>query len=381
MVTLAIWLLYRMQIILCVTNDISTDQRVCRAAASLLKLNAVVRVIGRKCGRALPDVFFPFRVHRMALLFKKGPLFYAEFNLRLFLHLISSKADLIVANDLDTLLGAYLASRIKGKTMVYDCHELFTEVPELIGRKNVKRIWELVESWILPRLHFACTVSISLSAWYKDRYGISMTVIRNLPLRDIKADRQAPNLRSGSENIILYQGSLNVGRGLEKAILAMKYVPHARLVIIGSGDIETQLHELVRINRLADRVTFLGRLPQQDLAGYTLQADLGISLEEAMGLSYYYALPNKLFDYIQAGVPVLASDLPEMAAIVRRFGVGRVCRADHPVKLAIQFSSMLEDKEQRAVWKANLEKASRELCWEKEEEILLDLYRKAINSK
>jgi glycosyltransferase involved in cell wall biosynthesis len=367
-----------MRIVQCVTNDINTDRRVMRTSLSLKKLPAEVLIIGRKLKNTRDLFHSGVQTHRMRLLFNKGPLFYAEYNIRLFFFLLTARADLIAANDLDTLPAVYLASRIRNIPLVYDCHEYFTEVPELVFRPLVKKIWGKIEALILPHVKHAYTVSYSISADYNIKYGIHMSVIRNLPDRlNVRCLPGIP-LKEKGEKLIIYVGSLNVGRGLESAIMAMQYLRNVRLIIIGTGDVEKELRELSSSLSLESCVTFTGRLMPDELQPYITQADLGISLEEKLGLNYFYALPNKVFDYIQACIPVLVSDVPEMKALVSHYNVGMVAHTSEPLQLATIMGEMLYNTEKRSVWQANLEKASLELCWENEESLLTDIYRKAL---
>jgi glycosyltransferase involved in cell wall biosynthesis len=367
-----------MQIILCVTNDIVTDSRVNRIAMSLLKIPAEITIIGLAFPNAMPLPEYPFKAYRLKMLFKKGPLFYAEYNVRLFFRLLYSRADLLVANDLDTLSAVYLAAKFKALPLIYDSHEYFTELPELVERKRIKKIWERLETIMLPHIRYASTVSASIASEYKRKFGIDMKVVRNLPLRMERLPLSSATLKQDGRKIIMYQGSLNQGRGLEMAIRAMSFLDNSKLVIAGSGYLEKKLQKLARSLKLQDKVFFLGRILPGDLKKFTVQADLGISLEENLGLNYYYALPNKLFDYIQARIPVLVSDLPEMASIVNQYEIGRVIHVREPLELAKAFNKMLSDHAQRLIWQSNLEKASAELTWENEEKILLDLYRQVL---
>jgi glycosyltransferase involved in cell wall biosynthesis len=367
-----------MQIVIAVSNDISTDQRVIRTARTLYNLHAQITIIGRSRGERsiLTDPWF--NPVRMKLLFNSGPLFYAEFNLRLLIRLMFLKADLLVSNDLDTLPAVFLASKLRKITLVYDSHEYFTEVPELAYRRKVRKVWEWIESRILPKIRYASTVSFSIARAYYVKYGIDMKVIRNLPFRKGSSLPPAQNLRQGSEKIILYQGSLNMGRGLELAIESIQFIRDAKLCIIGKGDIENKLKHLSVQLGLEDRIVFPGRISPEELPEYTAQADLGISLEEDLGLSYRYSLPNKVFDYIQAGVPVLVSDLPEVRALVEKYNVGMISKTRNAGELAALITGMLENEEQRLKWKAGLEIAAEELCWEKEEQKLIALYQGAM---
>jgi len=197
---------FLMRIILCATNDIATDRRIQRTALSLQKIPCTVSVIGRAFHDSMILPEFPYQVCRIHMLFTKGMLFYAEFNLRLFFILLFRKTDLVVANDLDTLPAVFLASRLRGLPLVYDSHEYFTEVPELVRRPGVKKFWEGLEALLVPRLKFASTVSDSIAAEYRRKYRINMQVIRNLPFRQAIEPPSAPSLRKSDERIVLYQG-------------------------------------------------------------------------------------------------------------------------------------------------------------------------------
>ena len=367
-----------MKVYISVTNDIITDQRVNKIALSLQKLRAEIVIVGRKIKRKVQITGKPYKHKLLRLIFNKGPLFYAEYNIRLFFLLLFKNVDILVANDLDTLPANYLVSGIRKKKLVYDSHEYFTEVPELIGRDFVKSVWTRIEKWILPKIKYSYTVCESIAKIYSEKYSMDMHVVRNFPEYIKDLPKPGINIRQADEKIIIYQGALNLARGLELAIQAMKFTDNAKLIIIGDGDITSDLHELADKYKLNNKVVFYERMPYDELMAYTAQADLGISLEEKMGLNYYYALPNKLFDYIQARVPVLVSDFPEMAKIVNDYGIGLTVNTSDPGQLASVFKEMLENQEKRKIWKQNLEKAAAKLCWEKEEKRLLKIYSKII---
>ena len=139
------------KIIISVTNDLTTDQRVHKVCISLQKMGFEILLVGRKLQNSLP-LDRNYQTHRIQLLFNKGFLFYAEYNLRLFFYLLFKKKEIVLANDLDTLLPNYLVSKLQKKKLVYDSHELFTEVPELINRPKTQKIWLKIEQKILPKL-------------------------------------------------------------------------------------------------------------------------------------------------------------------------------------------------------------------------------------
>jgi glycosyltransferase involved in cell wall biosynthesis len=350
-----------------------TDNRVHKVAVSLQKMGFEPVLIGRLLPES-HDVNRDYSTHRMKLMFRKGFMFYFEYNIRLFFYLLKSKPDVFVSNDLDTLPANYLASRIKRKPLIYDSHEYFTEVPELIGRPFIRSIWTGLEKLLVPKVNAAYTVCDSIAEVYRDLYKVDFKVVRNLPVCSQLEKMQHWQKAEGEPKVILYQGALNLGRGIESAFRAMQFLDGAELWLAGDGDITSRLQEMVYELDLDKKIKFLGRLPLHDLHEVTCQADLGISLEEDLGLNYRFALPNKLFDYIQAGVPVLVSNLPEMRKIVEHYQIGAIAETHQRKELAELMKSALFDQEKRLLWKQNLSKAASELCWEKEEKILQDIY-------
>ena len=283
----------------------------------------------------------------------------------------------MVSNDLDTLPANYLISIIRRKTLVYDSHELYTEVPELIGRKRIQNIWRKIEKNILPKIKYCYTVSPSIARYYNELYHIKMVVIRNLPVRNRSHSLPDRKIELPKKKIIIYQGSVNLGRGLEKMIRAMNFIDDSLFVIVGDGDVKQQLELLVNNEKLTDKVLFTGRLAFSQIRQYTIQASLGVSLEENLGLNYYYSLPNKVFDYIQSGIPVLTSDFPEVSNIVHTYNIGATTQLSDPAALAEVIKDMLTNENKIKIWKTNLDKAAKELCWEIEEQNLLSIYRQA----
>ncbi|MEM7655921.1 MAG: glycosyltransferase [Bacteroidota bacterium] len=362
------------RIFLSVINDLSGDQRMHRIASTLQAAGYDVCLVGRELPESLPLSERPYRTHRMKLWFRKGKWFYLEYNLRLFLWLLGQKVDLLTANDLDTLLANYLATRWKKIPLVYDSHEYFTEVPELVYRPRTRAIWLRLERWLFPKLKHVYTVNGSLARIYAETYGIPVEVIRNVPVRKATPAPAPPT------PILLYQGALNLGRGIELMIQAMHHLPAHQLWIVGRGDVETELREQVNREQLVERVTFKGFVPLEELAKITAQAGLGLSLEEDLGANYRYASPNKVYDYLQAGVPVLVSDLPEMRALVESYQVGRVLPKESrkPEQLAAIIRDIFANQAAYRAFQENCGQAAQELNWEAEQDKLLTIYRQAL---
>jgi glycosyltransferase involved in cell wall biosynthesis len=365
------------RIIVSVTNDLTSDKRVDRVCSTLGKMGFEVLLVGRQRKQSLPLRGRNYKTKRMHLMVEKGAGFYAEYNFRLFLFLLFHKADLLVSNDLDTLIANFLVSRIRGIPLVHDCHEYFRGVPELNGRKFPTRVWKRIEDWVFPKLNSVYAVNKSIAGLYSNEYRNMVEVIRNVPYRNqgITPRNHALLSISRDTRIILYQGSLNVDRGIEEAIRAMKHVKtRAILLVIGTGDVSRELKQLALLEGVSAKVIFTGEIPFQELFQYTQLADIGLSIEKDVSLNYHYCLPNKFLDYIQAGVPVLISPLPEMLAIVQQYQIGEMIENHDPANLAAKFDSLLSDETKLSFYKKNLEAAAAELCWENEEKKLMNIF-------
>jgi glycosyltransferase involved in cell wall biosynthesis len=362
-------------IVIAVTNDLVSDNRIHKIAMTLLNMGFTVTLAGRKFHSGRIKLSRPYKTRRFSLWFNKGPLFYANYNIKLFFYLLIKQFDVIVSNDLDTLTACFYASRIKQKPIVYDSHEYFTEVPELVSRPGVKRIWENIERSILPKLRYCYTVSQSIADIYNQKYGTSFRVVRNIPfkLNTLNNDGYIPPFPT-DKPVIIYQGAVNLGRGIEEAILAMHLVENAILVIIGSGDLIDKCKELTTNEQLTDKVIFTGRITFEELRKLTGFAAIGLSVEKDFGLNYRYALPNKVFDYIQSEVPLLVSSLPEIKMIVEKYRVGLVIEETSPVAIANGIKEMLGDDALYLQWKQNCRAAKTELCWEIEEKTIIDIF-------
>ena len=369
----------RKHIYISVTNDLVTDQRVHKVCETISANfpEYKITLIGRLKKDSTPVNQRTYNVHRIRLRFEKGFKFYAEYNLRLFLYLLFKPSGVYFSNDLDTLLPNFLLSKIKSSALIYDSHEYFTEVPELLGRKRVRAIWLRIESYILPKLKTMFTVNDTLARIYSEKYHIPVHVVRNVPnLVGYINNENVVNVRekygiAPTDFLLIYQGAINKDRGLEELIEAFNFLPEAyHLLIIGSGDVYQTLLEKTMGLKL-NHIHFTGQIPFSELVAYTFQADLGVSLEKSTNLNYRYALPNKVFDYIASGVPILVSPLTELCAILDKHDVGKLLPSHEPKVIAETIESIFANQNQLAIWKENTQKAHEEYCWEKEEKKLV----------
>ena len=320
------------RIAMAVTNDLVTDRRVLRHAATLREAGCSVQLIGRA---------------DLGVRAKNTWRFYAEYNLRLFFRLLRTPCDIVWANDTDTLPAAWLAARLRRKRLVMDSHEIFPEVPELVGRDGVKRVWQLIERCLMPRCDANLTVCQSVADHYKRTLGIDMVVVRNMssltpgpsPAGEgggcrIHCTPLSHGRGAGGEALLLYQGAVNLGRGIDWAIDALGRLVRCRLVVAGVGDLYDQMRAYAASKPWADRIEFLGRLEPDALAALTPQADVGLVMLQDLGLNYRCALPNRVGDFIAAGVPMVVSDMPEMRRVIDAYAIGAVLAAPGPDALA-----------------------------------------------
>ncbi len=364
----------RKRILVAVNNDLLTDARVHRACSSLHAAGYEVELIGRLLPEGNSPLSRPYRTRRFPMRIRKGPLFYAEFNLKLYRTLRKLQGDAILCNDTDALLACYTAARRKHIPLLFDAHELFPELPEVVGRPWVRRTWQALENYIFPKLRYSYTVCQSIAEYYRNRYGIRMSVVRNIPQREkapLKNTVPPAHTQQNTPEIsippgmkmLLYQGTVNIGRGIEWILSAMPLLPDCILYICGAGDCLQEMQQMAARSAAADRIRFTGRIPQEQLKYYTLRADLGFVLLEKLGLSYYYALPNRMFDYMHYGVPVLATDFPEIRRIVEEAGSGSLIDRYEPEYVAARIRDMLQAwsaPEQRAA----LRRRAESYCWE-----------------
>ncbi|MCK0130478.1 glycosyltransferase [Flavobacteriaceae bacterium F08102] len=366
------------RIIFSVSNDLSTDQRVHKICTAFQKLGYEVLLVGRKRRDSLP-LKRSYKTHRMRLVFSRGFLFYAEFSKRLFITLLFSRKNVLYANDLDTLLPNFLISKLTGTKLIYDSHELFSEIPELQNRSFVKRVWLAIERLIFKRLKNVITVNEHIAGYYEETYGVPVNVVRNLApfLPKETPDFSLAKEIKGNRKMLILQGSgINRDRGAEEAVKMMQYLENTVLYIVGSGDVVPELKRLVTELHIEHKVQFLPKMPYDDMMEYTKIADLGLSLDKSTNLNYQFSLPNKVFDYIQARTPLLVSPVAEVKQLVESCDIGYVINTFNPESMATIVKELLADQACLKRWNKNLDEAALRYNWEKEVEKLIEIEKR-----
>ncbi len=355
------------KIVFTVTNDITYDQRMERICTTLSENNYDVYLIGFLKKRSVKLETKTYKQTRLPVLFKKGKLFYLEFNFKLFWYLLFKRFDIYCGIDLDTLLPVFLNARLKGKLIVYDAHEYFTELPEIVDRPIIKKMWLRLEKYLLPKIKYNYTVGAAIGEILSQKYQQPYTIIRNVPVYQEEKENHF------IQNYILYQGALNKGRGLEPLMQAMAFID-AELYIAGEGDLSAELRDFASTLPHANKIRFLGYVRPSELKKYTLEAKIGVNFIENIGLSYYYSLSNKFFDYIHAGLPQITMDYPEYASLNAKYHVALLIADLKPNIIATSVNSLLQDAMFYSQLKQNTVIAAKELNWQKEELSLIQFY-------
>jgi len=363
-------------IIAAVTNDLHQDQRMQRICSTLQEAGYRVQLTGRLRHSSTDLSVESYEQTRLRCRFERGKLFYLEYNFRLLLHLLARPFDAVCAVDSDTLPACYVAARIKGKPCILDAHEYFSETPEVVDRPAVKAVWEAVARLIIPQLSYCYTVGEALAEVLSKRYRVDFETIRNAPLRQSEPALRSSRPHSDKPFIVLYQGMLNTGRGLEAMLEAMSRLEGVQLWLAGEGDLSAQLRQQAQALIQQDKVRFLGFVPPSELKQLTSQAHIGINLLDPGSLSYWYSLANKALDYIHAGIPSIQTDFPEYKSIARQWEVFTCIPDLSPETIAAAVRELQQDQQKYERMQQQCEVAAEVLCWQNEAPKLLALYER-----
>ncbi|MCP9751376.1 glycosyltransferase [Ferruginibacter sp. HRS2-29] len=336
-----------------------------RICTSLAEAGYDVTLVGRKRPSSVELEKRPYRQKRIRCLFDKGKLFYAEYNTRLFFYLLFKKMKGICAIDLDTILPCYYISRLKKIPRIYDAHELFCEMKEIVTRPAIYKFWKKTEQKTVPHFTHGYTVNQPIADEFRRMYGSKYEVVRSIARYN---GNQYPK-----EKYILYQGAVNEGRSFETLIPAMRMVS-GTLIVCGDGNFMEQAKLLAKEHQVEDKVIFKGMIAPAELKDFTNKAYIGITIFENKGLSNYFSLANRFFDYIQAGTPQLCVDYPVYREINDQYKVAVLINNLSPVSIAARLNELLNDDAAWQLLHNNCLEAAKVLNWENEEKKLIAFY-------
>jgi len=286
------------------------------------------------------------------------------------LKLFFTKASIIFAEDIYTLPFVVIFGKMKRAKIYYDSRELFGYLAGLKEKKIKQAFWKWIEKLFIKKADYVVVTGPMDGEFLKKEYGIdNLILLRNLPRYykpELKLNLHSHLQIDKSKKIILYQGVLLKGRGIEKIFSVLKELPDHIFLIVGGGEFEEHYQRLAEQMSLTGQVFFLGKLTQEELPKITAAVDIGVSLIENLSTSYYHALPNKLFEYIMAEVPVIVSNLPQMKEVVEKYDVGFAVEFESNDELISAIKKLSENKDLYESKKQNCQIASQELNWEKE---------------
>jgi len=324
-----------------------------------------------------------YRVPRAALRPFARPLTYWDYYSRSWQAVKHEPADIYHSHDLNTLPGGYIAKRRTGGKLVYDSHELFATLHYI---PRVERfISRFVERYLIHRTDAVITVNEFAAEELSRRYGIGLpVVVRNCPPLARQGDEQYnSSLRESlglddTVPIIVHVGKFARAKGSEKLVSAVPFIPTGVVVFLGWGAVaeEIYLKELVKRKGLEDRVLFAPPVAPDQMVGHISSAQVGVMPLLDFGLNHYYATPNKLWECIGAGLPVVSSNFPSFKSIIEGYRLGCTCDPEYPRDIANAINYVLSDECRYEEMKKNALKAAKIFNWENESKNLLEVYRR-----
>jgi glycosyltransferase involved in cell wall biosynthesis len=321
------------------------------------------------------------RIHRIKTRFwKGGPLKFLVFNWKLFWKLLRTKITLIHAHDLWVLPGSALVALLKKSRLIYDAHEFTPGLEIFRTRQASASIWALAERLLIGKADFLITINNYHTALFRERYG---AIPQSEVIFNFSSIRNTPNSKSiptfeQREYSVVFQGIFKPGRALPTILESISLISCVHLDLIGFGEMERQLKNMTERYHLNDRISFKGKIDWMDIIQETQKARAGLVLFEPTSINYTYAAPNKFFEYVMSGTPLIASDIPTFKEFNKTFEVALLVKADSPRDIARAIQIVLTDEERWNHYHSNCLKARKQWNWEKQQDKLIGIYRRLL---
>jgi len=358
-------------------GNISFDTRTLNFYKSLKEKGYAVEVIcfewkGNKTAGLPPNVKI-YTLNKK----KSSIFFYAKFAYKLFINLLKSKAGVFFAEDIYTLPFVCIAAKFKNAKVIYDSRELFGFLAGLKSRRALQKMLASIEKRFIGLANNVIVTGDMDGEFLHEQYGIAnLITIRNLPFLDTAIKKNDLHSLYGideNKKILVYQGVILHGRGLRYVFNYLKTYDESVLVVFGDGEQKKFYEDLAVSLGIQKKVIFAGKVPQEELLAYSAGADIGLSLIENISLSYYFALPNKLFEYIMAGLPVIVSNLPQMKQVIANYKVGASVDIYKEEELNDSLHQIITNNDVLKEYRENCKKAALELNWNNEIKKLFDV--------
>jgi glycosyltransferase involved in cell wall biosynthesis len=367
-----------MKICMLVTSNIVRDPRVLKEARLAFDKGNQVTVIGRKDSNIVQNNLYNFKmifinadyakdknkiIHLMKIIYLRTEMI---------IKCLSEKPDIIHANDLDTMPSAYIASKLLKCKLVYDSHEIYTENIGLQNKKILKIILKKVEKFLIQRSDNVISVSNAASQELSIMYNIlPPIVITNCPF-----SFKIPKMRNLDENFeVLYHGLMLPDRGYEEFVESAQFInDEICLVLRGYGSILHNLKNISKNKKITNKVRFDEPVTVEELIPLAAKSQVGVVLTKPVNNNFKYTVSNKIFEYINAGIPVIMSDVPEHRYLNNKYNFGIILDEVTPINIAEAIMRLRNNHVLYTELKENAISASKYLCWEVEGEKLINLY-------
>ena len=366
-----------MKVLACVFHEIDFDGRVQRASEALSDIGEVT-VLSLDSGRAYHSEKFKSVVIRRPRFIRSQVVTHLKVWFMLWRHALRERPDIVHAHDCFMGFPGWVAAKLAGAKLVFDAHELV--IPEPDFKLSVRDwIWYLLERWAIVRADLVIAANQERAAVMVDHYRLrkSPLVIQNIPPRPrsdgMESEGTSDVVRRSqpTDRLIVYQGDVNVVRGLGRFVEAFRYLPHEyRFVLIGGGPSVDALAALARQNDLDGRVVFVKKIPRDSLAGVLRRCDVGVVTYPYEGVDFLLCASNKVYEYAQVGLPMVLTDQVPLKRVVEQYHIGcLVARHDSPREIAAAIQRVVENREEFA---RNAQEFAAANVWEVEAEKLCE---------
>lgn len=370
------------RVVFALTNNPYRDRRVLRLAITLSQNGYQVRLIGLEWPNQLKDFNSLEDTYNLTVQLLKtnqfqGKLAYWNWFWLFLKAIFFAPEKYVVAIDLDTLPAVVIAAKLRGKKVLFDAHEIFSELPEVVNRPITQFIWQQLERWAIPLTEGMITVSQPYAGWYSP-LKLPSAIIENRPdFLFSKIDQTSPQTVdspfSNNNPYWVYLGAVNHKRGLEPLLAAAEKLPALNLLIIGEGDLLSTLKHQYQHLIQEGRVLFTGFLSDQQWPELVRNAQIGYLILEDAGFSYCYSLANKVYDYLNLGIPILVPPFPAysklilstQAGIILNATQGEIIQTYHQLQSNTQLVKQLKE---------NAEKCKGQYLWPTQAQLWLDTF-------